>query len=134
MADRGDDGQAYGIVVQGSPGGASPDTSAASCRRMKRDRLGAVDRTTRELFTDRGGELAAEVHILTGAADLAAFLAASAHVGVGEALVRRLFDRRRFRQNPLPLIAIASSAPAHHNGGQSAGLRGAPRQRGIAGR
>ena len=69
-----------------------------------------------------------------GSAALLAFPASGAHVGVGETLLRCLFDRRRFRQNPLPLITIASCAPAHHNGGQSAGLRGAPGERGIAGR
>jgi hypothetical protein len=66
MADGGDDGEAYGVAVQGSPGGASPDTAAAACRRVKCNRLGAVDRTTWELLTDRGGELTAEVHVLIG--------------------------------------------------------------------
>ena len=32
MADRGDDGQAYSVAVQGSPGGAAPHTPAAACR------------------------------------------------------------------------------------------------------
>jgi len=134
MADGGNDGEAYSVAVQGSPGGASSHTAAAACRRMKCDRLGAVDRTPRELLTDGGGELTAEVHVLIGPAALLAFPASGAQVGVGETLPRRLFDRRRFRQNPLPLIAIASFAPAHHDGGQSAGLRGAPGERGIAGR
>src|SRR6478609_283328 len=134
MADGGNDGEAYSVAVQGSPGGASSHTAAAACRRMKCDRLGAVDRTPRELLTDGGGELTAEVHVLMGSAALLAFPASGAHVGVRETLLRGLFDRRRFRQNPLPLIAIASFAPAHHDGGQSAGLRCAPGERGIAGR
>src|SRR5206468_2996707 len=58
MADGGDDSQPYSIVVQCSPGGASSHTPAAACRRMKCDRVGAVDRTPRELLTDRRGELA----------------------------------------------------------------------------
>src|ERR1700736_55983 len=107
MADGGDDGEAYGVAVQGSPGGASPDTAAAACRRMKCDRLGAVDRTTRELLTDSGGELTAEAHVLIGPAALVECPAAGAHVGIGEALLCGLFDRGRFRQNALSLIAIA---------------------------
>jgi len=134
MADGGDDSEAYSIGVQGSPGGASSYAAAAPCCRMKRDRLGAVDRTTRELLTDGGGELTAEVHVLIDPAALLAFPAASAHVGIREALLCGLFDCGSFRQDALPLIAIASYAPAHHDGGQSAGLRGAPRERGIAGR
>ena len=47
MAHGCDDGEAYSVAVQGSPGGASSHTAAAACRRMKCDRLGAVDRTSR---------------------------------------------------------------------------------------
>ena len=101
---------------------------------MKCDRLGAVDRTTRELLTDSDRELTAEAHVLIGPVALLALPAASAHVGIGETLLCGLFDRRRFRQDPLSLVAIASCAPAHHDGGQSAGLRGAPGERGITGR
>ena len=66
MADGGNDGEAYSVAVQGSPGGASSHPAAAACRCMKCDRLGAVDRTPRELLPDGGGELTAEVHILIG--------------------------------------------------------------------
>ena len=134
MADGGDDGQAYSVGVQRPARGASSDTAAAACRGVKCDRLGAVVRTTRELLADRGGELTAEAHVLIGPAALLAFPATGAHVGVGEALLCGLFDRGRLRQNALPLIAIAPCAPAHHDGGQSAGLRGAPGERGVAGR
>jgi hypothetical protein len=101
---------------------------------MKCDRLGAVDRTTRELLTDSGGELVVEAYVLVGPAALLACPATGAQVGVGETLVRGLFDRGRLGQDALPLIAIASCAPANHDGGQSTGLRGAPGERGIAGR
>src|SRR5262245_34910226 len=120
MAHGGDDREAYSVAVKSSPGGASSHTTAAACRRMKCDRLGAIKRTTRELLADGGGELAAEVDVLIVPAALLAFPAARTRVGIGEALLRGLFDRRHLRQNPLPLIAIASSAPAHHDGGQSA--------------
>jgi hypothetical protein len=63
MADGRDDGEAYSIAVQGSPGGASSHTSAVACRRMKCDRLGVLDRTTRELLADGSGELTAEVNV-----------------------------------------------------------------------
>jgi hypothetical protein len=81
MADGRNDGEAYGVAVQGSPGGASSYPAAAACRRTMCDRLGAVERTTRELLTDSSGELAAEAHVLIGAAALLAFPAAGAHVG-----------------------------------------------------
>jgi hypothetical protein len=55
---------------------------------MKCNRLGAVDRTTRELLTDRGGELAAEAHVLIGPAALLACPATGAQIGVGETLLR----------------------------------------------
>src|SRR3954468_4424545 len=84
MADGSDDGQAYSVAVQGSPGGASSHTAAAARRGMKCDRLGAVDRTTRDLLTDSGGELTAEMHVLIGTAALVAFPATGAQVGVGE--------------------------------------------------
>jgi len=77
---------------------------------------------------------AAEAHVLIGPAALLACPATGAQIGVGETLLRGLFDRGRLGQDALPLIAIASRAPAHHDGGQSAGLRGAPGERGIAGR
>jgi hypothetical protein len=83
MADGGDDGEAYRVAVQGSPGGASSHTSAVACRRMKCDRLGVLDRTTRELLADSSGELTAEVNVLIGPAALLAFPASSAHVGIG---------------------------------------------------
>src|SRR5262245_48542222 len=134
MAHGGDDGEVYSFGVQGSPSGASSHPAAAACRGVKCDRLGPIDRTTRELLTDGGGELTAKVLIVIGPAALLACPATGAHVCVGEALLRGLFDRGRFRQNPLPLIAIASSAPAHHDRRQSAGLRGASGERGIAGR
>src|SRR5262245_5498544 len=134
MADGSDDSEAYSVAVQGSPGGASSHTAAAACSRMKCDRLGPVYRTPRELLTDRGGELAAEAHVLIGATALLACPAAGAQIGVGETLLRGSFNRRRFRQNALPLIAIASCTPANHDGGQSAGVRGAPGECGIAGR
>ncbi|MDT5281105.1 MAG: hypothetical protein QOJ20_2300 [Mycobacterium sp.] len=88
MADGGDDGEAYSVAVQGSPGGTSSHTAAAACRGMKCHRLGAVDRTTRELLTDRGGELAAEAHVLIGPAALLACPATGAQIGVGETLLR----------------------------------------------
>ena len=116
------------------PGGASPDAPAAACRGVQCDRLGAVGRTPRELLTDGGGEVVAEVRVLIGPAVLLACPATGAQVGVGQTLLRGLFDRRRLRQDALPLIAIASCAPAHHDRGQLAGLRGAPSQRGITGR
>src|SRR5258705_6273582 len=134
MADGGADGEAYSVAVQGSSGGTSSHTAAAACRGMKCDRLGAVDRTTGELLTDRGGELTAEVHVLIDPAALLACPATGAQIGVGQTLLRGLFDRDRLRQDALPLIAIASCAPAHHDSGQSAGLRGAAGERGIAGR
>src|SRR5258707_1086281 len=134
MAHGGDDGEAYSVAVQCSPGGASSHTAAAACRRMKCYRLGAVDRTTRELLTDRGGELTADASVLIGPAALLAFPATGAQIGVGQTLLRGLFDRGRLGQDALPLITISSRAPAHHDGGQSAGLRGAPGERGFAGR
>jgi hypothetical protein len=45
-----------------------------------------VDRTTRELLTDRGGELALEAHILIGPAALLALPAPGAHLGIVKAL------------------------------------------------
>ena len=134
MADGGNDGEMYSVAIECLPGSASSHTAAAACRRMQCDRLCAVDRTTRELLTDGDRELTAEAHVLIGTAALLAIPAPSAHIGVGEALLCGLFDRRRFRQDALPLITIASCAPAHHDGGQSAGLRGAPGERGVAGR
>ena len=100
MADGGNDGEAYSVAVQGSPGGASSHTAAAACRCMKCDRLGAVDRTPRELLPDGGGELTAKAYILIGSVDLLAFPAAGAQVGVGETLLRGLFDRRRSAKMP----------------------------------
>src|SRR5262245_35174172 len=92
MADGGNDGEADCVAVQGSPGDASSQSAAAPCRRMKCYRLGAVDRTPRELFTDGDRELTAEVHILIGPAALVACPASGARVGVGETLLRGLFD------------------------------------------
>ena len=74
MADGGNDGEAYSVAVQGSPGGASSHTAAAACRCMKCDCLGAVDRTPRELLPDGGGELTAKVHILNAWRDGVAML------------------------------------------------------------
>jgi hypothetical protein len=78
---------------------------------MKCDRIGAVDRTPRELLTDRGGELTAEVHVLIGPAALLAFPAAGAHVSVGEPFLCGLLNRGRLHQNALPVIAIARRCP-----------------------
>jgi hypothetical protein len=91
MAHGGDDGQAYSVAVQGPPRGASPDTAAAACRRVKRNHLGAVDRTTGELLTDGGGELATEEHVLIGPAALLACPATGTQIGVGQTLLCSLF-------------------------------------------
>ena len=53
MSDGGHDGESDGVRFQRLPGGASPDAATAACCRVKRDRVGAQGRTTRELFTNR---------------------------------------------------------------------------------
>ena len=119
-------------LISCEPGAAErPIRRASQHRRAKRRRRSRHACALVPELTDRGGELATEVHVLIVPAALLARPAASAHVGVGETLLRGLFDRRCFRQNPLPLIAIASCAPAHYDPRQSAGLRGAPSQRGV---
>jgi hypothetical protein len=133
MSDGGRDGESDGLGFQCAPGGASPDAATAACRRVKRDRVGARGRTTRELLANRRGELVAEAYVLVGSTNLIAFPAAGAHVGVGEALLRGLFDRRGLGQNALSLIAFTPHAPAYDDGGQSAGLLRAPGQGCVSG-
>ena len=133
MPDGGRDGESDGLGFQCAPGGASPDAATAACRCVKRDRVGSQGRTTRELLANRRGELVAEAYVLVGSTNLIAFPAAGAHVGVGEALLRGLFDRRGLGQNALSLIAFTPHAPAHDDGGQSAGLLRAPGQGCVSG-
>src|ERR1700742_4896321 len=85
MPDGRRDGESDGLGLQRSPGGASPDAATAACCRVKRDRVGAQGRTTRELLANRRGELVAEADVVVGSTNLIAFPAAGAHVGVGEA-------------------------------------------------
>ena len=100
---------------------------------MKCDRLGPVERTSRELLANSDGEGDVEAHVLKGPAALLACPAPGPLYGVGEALLRRLLDRCRIDQNALALIAFTSCTPADHDGRQPTGLRGAPGERGIAG-
>ena len=133
MSDGGHDGESDGLGFQRSPRGAPPDAATAPCCRVKRDRVGAHHRTTRELFTNRCGELVVEAYVVVGSTTLIAFPAESAHLGVGEALLRGLFDRRGLGQDALSLIAFTPQAPAHDDGGQSARLLRAPGQGCVSG-
>ncbi len=133
VADRCGDGEADGVGIERSAGGASSDATAAAQCGVVGDRVGAGRWAAGELFPDGSGEAVAELLIDFGTAHLIVVAAQGAGIGVVEALLGGLLDGIILDQNALAFIAFASRAPADDHRRQAAGFLRASSQGGIAG-
>src|SRR6266540_914221 len=103
VPDRGDDGGGDGVLLEGAASGASSDPAAAAGAGVLGDRLGAFARAGREEPADLGGEFGLKVQIRLGTSYLLSFAAASADVGVGQALLLGRLQSRALDQQALTL-------------------------------